>query len=83
MNEARVIPTADGPLADILQQALLPVVGHDICSQADWWSVLATDKMVCAGGDGVTAGCNVSSYNCSLIANYKNLQCHVSCLYTC
>lgn len=53
--------TADGSLADILQQALLPVVGHDTCSQADWWSVLATDKMVCAGGDGVTAGCNVSS----------------------
>lgn len=51
---------ADGPSPDILQQALLPVVGHDVCSQADWWSVLATDKMVCAGGDGITAGCNVS-----------------------
>ncbi|XP_036961113.1 chymotrypsin-C-like isoform X2 [Acanthopagrus latus] len=50
-----------GALADVLQQALLPVVGHDICSQPDWWSVLATDKMVCAGGDGVTAGCNGDS----------------------
>lgn len=56
-----LVYTADGPLADILQQALLPVVGHDICSQDDWWSILATDKMVCAGGDGITAGCNVSS----------------------
>uniref|UniRef100_A0A3Q3WT92 pancreatic elastase II n=1 Tax=Mola mola TaxID=94237 RepID=A0A3Q3WT92_MOLML len=53
--------STDGPPADILQQALLPVVGHDICSQADWWSVLATEKMVCAGGDGVTAGCNGDS----------------------
>lgn len=50
-----------GPLADILQQALLPVVGHDTCSQPDWWYVLATDKMVCAGGDGITAGCNGDS----------------------
>ncbi|XP_053280975.1 chymotrypsin-like elastase family member 2A [Pleuronectes platessa] len=51
----------EGPLADILQQALLPVVGRDICTQPDWWSVLATDKMVCAGGDGITAGCNGDS----------------------
>ncbi|XP_027144091.1 chymotrypsin-like elastase family member 2A isoform X2 [Larimichthys crocea] len=53
--------STSGPLADILQQALLPVVGHDTCSQPDWWSVLATDKMVCAGGDGITAGCNGDS----------------------
>ncbi|XP_047445735.1 chymotrypsin-like elastase family member 2A [Mugil cephalus] len=53
--------STNGPLAVILQQALLPVVGHDICSQSDWWSVLATEKMVCAGGDGVTAGCNGDS----------------------
>lgn len=37
------------------------MVDHDTCSQSDWWSVLATDKMVCAGGDGIAAGCNVSS----------------------
>uniref|UniRef100_A0A8C2WZN6 pancreatic elastase II n=1 Tax=Cyclopterus lumpus TaxID=8103 RepID=A0A8C2WZN6_CYCLU len=53
--------STSGPPADILQQALLPVVGHDACSQPDWWSVLATDKMVCAGGDAVTAGCNGDS----------------------
>uniref|UniRef100_A0A3B4TA27 pancreatic elastase II n=1 Tax=Seriola dumerili TaxID=41447 RepID=A0A3B4TA27_SERDU len=53
--------STSGPLADILQQALLPVVGHNICKQPDWWSVLATDKMVCAGGDGITAGCNGDS----------------------
>lgn len=53
--------STSGALADILQQALLPVVGHDICSQPEWWSVLATEKMVCAGGDGITAGCNGDS----------------------
>ncbi|XP_029993954.1 chymotrypsin-like elastase family member 2A [Sphaeramia orbicularis] len=53
--------STSGPLADILQQALLPVVGHETCSQPDWWSVLATDDMVCAGGDGITAGCNGDS----------------------
>ncbi|KAF7655242.1 hypothetical protein LDENG_00058770 [Lucifuga dentata] len=53
--------STSGPTADILQQALLPVVGHDTCSKEDWWSFLATDKMVCAGGDGVTAGCSGDS----------------------
>ncbi|XP_061908217.1 chymotrypsin-like elastase family member 2A [Entelurus aequoreus] len=53
--------STDGPMADTLQQARLLVVGHDTCSQPDWWGVLATDKMVCAGGDGVSAGCNGDS----------------------
>ncbi|XP_030213455.1 chymotrypsin-C-like isoform X1 [Gadus morhua] len=53
--------STSGPPADVLQQALLPVVGHATCSQADWWSVLATTKMVCAGGDGIKAGCNGDS----------------------
>ncbi|XP_019743514.1 chymotrypsin-like elastase family member 2A [Hippocampus comes] len=53
--------STDGLLADILQQALLPVVDHDTCSHPDWWGILATDKMVCAGGDGITAGCNGDS----------------------
>jgi len=53
--------TTSGPPADILQQALLPVVDHATCSHPDWWYVLATDKMVCAGGDGIKAGCNGDS----------------------
>lgn len=52
--------TAGGPIADILQQALLPVVDHSTCSRYDWWGSQVTTKMVCAGGDGVVAGCNVS-----------------------
>ncbi|KAG7251856.1 hypothetical protein CRUP_014287, partial [Coryphaenoides rupestris] len=38
-----------GPLADILQQAYLPVVGHTTCSRYDWWGSLVTTSMVCAG----------------------------------
>lgn len=52
--------SAGGPIADILQQALLPVVSYEICSQPDWWGSQVTNSMVCAGGDGVVSGCNVS-----------------------
>ena len=51
---------ANGPLADILQQALLPVVDYDTCSQRDWWGSTVRQTMVCAGGDGVVSACNVS-----------------------
>ncbi|KAB5567392.1 hypothetical protein PHYPO_G00232220 [Pangasianodon hypophthalmus] len=50
-----------GPIADILQQALLPIVSHDICSRSDWWGSLVTTQMVCAGGDGQLASCNGDS----------------------
>uniref|UniRef100_A0A8C2JXL8 pancreatic elastase II n=1 Tax=Cyprinus carpio TaxID=7962 RepID=A0A8C2JXL8_CYPCA len=51
----------NGPLADILQQALLPVVDYATCSKSDWWGSQVTQNMVCAGGDGVVAGCNGDS----------------------
>ncbi|KAM4738195.1 chymotrypsin-C-like [Anableps anableps] len=50
-----------GPLADILQQALLPVVDHATCTQSDWWGSQVTEKMLCAGGDGIVSGCNGDS----------------------
>ncbi|XP_028450091.1 proproteinase E-like [Perca flavescens] len=37
--------------ATTLQQALLPVVDHNICSQSDWWGSSAKETMVCAGGE--------------------------------
>uniref|UniRef100_A0A3B3ZCQ1 pancreatic elastase II n=1 Tax=Periophthalmus magnuspinnatus TaxID=409849 RepID=A0A3B3ZCQ1_9GOBI len=49
--------TTSGPGAIILQQALLPVVSYEICSQEDWWSFLLTRDMVCAGGDGIKSSC--------------------------
>lgn len=54
---------AGGPIADILQQALLPVVSHQTCSRYDWWGSLVTTSMVCAGGDGQLASCNVSHFS--------------------
>ncbi|XP_056130468.1 chymotrypsin-C-like [Lampris incognitus] len=50
-----------GPIAEILQQALLPVVDHATCSRLDWWGPQVKDTMVCAGGDGVVSGCNGDS----------------------
>ncbi|KAJ0064470.1 hypothetical protein NL108_006937, partial [Boleophthalmus pectinirostris] len=47
-----------GPIADILQQALLPVVDHATCTLPDWWGSQVKETMVCAGGDGVVSGCN-------------------------
>lgn len=55
------VVAANGPLADVLQQALLPVVDYSTCSQSDWWGYLVRTSMVCAGGDGVVSGCNVSA----------------------
>uniref|UniRef100_A0A671L6B3 pancreatic elastase II n=1 Tax=Sinocyclocheilus anshuiensis TaxID=1608454 RepID=A0A671L6B3_9TELE len=51
----------NGPLADILQQSLLPVVDYTTCSRSDWWGSQVTQSMVCADGDDVVAGCNGDS----------------------
>ncbi|CAL8368782.1 unnamed protein product [Lota lota] len=50
-----------GPIADNLQQALLPVVDHATCTKPDWWGGMVRNTMVCAGGDGVVSGCNGDS----------------------
>ncbi|XP_078095184.1 chymotrypsin-C-like [Mustelus asterias] len=51
----------NGPIADNLQQALMPVVDHTTCSKMDWWGFSVRKTMVCAGGDGIVAGCNGDS----------------------
>ncbi|NXE96824.1 CTRC protein, partial [Menura novaehollandiae] len=51
----------NGPLADILQQALLPAVDYETCSKWDWWGSLVNTTMVCASGDGIISGCNGDS----------------------
>nr|XP_055023652.1 chymotrypsin-like elastase family member 2A [Misgurnus anguillicaudatus] len=48
----------NGPIADNLQQALLPVVDYETCSKSDWWGSQVTRNMICAGGDGIVSGCN-------------------------
>ncbi|XP_062316171.1 chymotrypsin-C-like [Osmerus eperlanus] len=50
-----------GPIADDLQQALLPVVDHATCTLPDWWGFMVAETMVCAGGDGIVSGCNGDS----------------------
>lgn len=53
---------AGGPLPDKLQDALMPVVDHEQCTQPDWWGSLAIrTTMICAGG-AEQAGCNVSAF---------------------
>ncbi|NWV66157.1 CELA1 elastase, partial [Malurus elegans] len=53
--------TGWGVVSGELQEVMLPVVDHEICSQEDWWGSQAKDSMLCAGGDGVRAGCSGDS----------------------
>uniref|UniRef100_A0A8B9NB01 Peptidase S1 domain-containing protein n=1 Tax=Accipiter nisus TaxID=211598 RepID=A0A8B9NB01_9AVES len=46
---------------DTLQEVMLPVVDRAICSQDDWWGSQVKTTMICAGGDGVKAGCSGDS----------------------
>lgn len=52
---------AGGSSAVRLQEVMLPVVDHEICSQNDWWGSQDKVTMICAGGDGVRSGCSVRS----------------------
>ncbi|KAJ0023423.1 hypothetical protein NQD34_003322 [Periophthalmus magnuspinnatus] len=61
-----------GPLPDILQQAILPLVGYKECTAPDWWGSTVKDTMVCAGG-GEKSGCNGDSggpLNCMVNNKY-------------
>ncbi|CAJ0919649.1 unnamed protein product [Ranitomeya imitator] len=58
-----------GSLPSILQQAPLPVVAHSTCSTSSYWGSTVKTTMVCAGGNGVQAGCNGDSggpLNCAV-----------------
>ncbi|XP_061869197.1 chymotrypsin-like elastase family member 3B [Colius striatus] len=50
-----------GPLAERLQDVLLPVVSREQCTRSDWWgSFSIRNTMICAGGDD-KSGCNGDS----------------------
>ncbi|XP_021486965.1 chymotrypsin-C [Meriones unguiculatus] len=51
----------NGPIAEVLQQGLQPIVSHATCSRPDWWFIRVRKTMVCAGGDGVISACNGDS----------------------
>ena len=76
---------AHGPMPDKLQQALLPVVEHSVCTQSDWWGGTVKSTMVCAGGD-VVSGCNVCEAATRFTAcsrqKWRKVGCfiHCSCL---
>uniref|UniRef100_A0A8C3E8X7 pancreatic elastase n=1 Tax=Corvus moneduloides TaxID=1196302 RepID=A0A8C3E8X7_CORMO len=53
--------SVNGDSPDRLQEVVVPVVDHEICSQPDWWGSQAKETMICAGGDGVRAGCSGDS----------------------
>lgn len=57
---AAALSPANGPIAEVLQQGLQPIVSHATCSRLDWWFIKVRKTMVCAGGDGVISACNVS-----------------------
>uniref|UniRef100_A0A8C2QKH7 Peptidase S1 domain-containing protein n=1 Tax=Cricetulus griseus TaxID=10029 RepID=A0A8C2QKH7_CRIGR len=50
-----------GPIADVLQQGLQPIVSHATCSRLDYWFIKVRKTMLCAGGDGVISACNGDS----------------------
>lgn len=50
---------ANGQLSSVLQQAYLPVVSYSTCSRSSYWGSTVKNTMICAGGDGVRAGCQV------------------------
>lgn len=57
--------SANGQLAQTLQQAYLPTVSYATCSSTSYWGSTVKNTMVCAGGDGVRSGCQVSTHrNC-------------------
>uniref|UniRef100_A0A674IA28 pancreatic elastase n=1 Tax=Terrapene triunguis TaxID=2587831 RepID=A0A674IA28_9SAUR len=63
----------NGQLAQILQQAPLPVVSYSICSGYAYWGSTVKNTMVCAGGDGVRSGCQGDSggpLNCLVSGKY-------------
>ncbi|KAM9115462.1 chymotrypsin-like elastase family member 1 isoform 1-T1 [Pangshura tecta] len=67
------LTSTNGQLAQILQQASLPVVSYSVCSGSTYWGSTVKNTMVCAGGDGVRSGCQGDSggpLNCLVNGNY-------------
>lgn len=55
--------SAGGYMPDILQEAPIGVVDYSVCSTYEWWGSVVKKSMVCAGGDGLTAGCQVQMFS--------------------
>ncbi|XP_072281699.1 chymotrypsin-C-like [Pyxicephalus adspersus] len=84
MKNGTLRPPSNRLIADILQQALVPVVNYETCSRSDWWGSKVRNNMVCAGGDGLVSGCNGDSeglLNCQaaseswVVTSYEKKSC--------
>lgn len=53
--------SANGQLAQTLQEAYLPSVDYSTCSSSSYWGSTVKNTMVCAGGDGIRSGCQVNT----------------------
>ncbi|XP_060776831.1 elastase-1-like [Neoarius graeffei] len=63
-----------GYMPDLLQEAPIGVVDYSVCSTYEWWGSVVKKSMVCAGGDGLTAGCQGDSggpLNCLTDGSWK------------
>lgn len=54
---------AGGYMPDVLQEAPIGVVDYTVCSTPAWWGSAVKKTMVCAGGDGLTSGCQVQIFS--------------------
>ena len=54
-----------GFLSAQLRQASLPSVDYATCSSSTWWGTVVKTTMICAGGAGTAAGCNVRAVSYS------------------
>lgn len=50
-------------MPDILQEAPIGVVDYSLCYTPEWWGSAVKTSMVCAGGDGLTSGCQVQIFS--------------------
>ncbi|XP_069614736.1 chymotrypsin-like elastase family member 1 [Ranitomeya imitator] len=63
-----------GFLPSILQQAPLPIVDYSTCSTSSYWGSSAKTRTVCAGGNGIQAGCKGDfggPLNCDVDGGYQ------------
>ncbi|XP_048043530.1 chymotrypsin-like elastase family member 2A [Megalobrama amblycephala] len=50
--------STEGPYPERLQQAKLLIVGNETCGSNYFWGGNINFSMICAGGDGIVAGCS-------------------------
>lgn len=66
-----------GKSPDELRQVMVPLIGRDVCNQADWYSGNITLGMVCAGyEEGGRGSCHVSDAVGLRMGYRQSCKCH-------